>query len=306
MRAYYLLGSYADNTAVPTSDVDLFVVSKEPLDPAEHELYGHIAHQCSLLAGIQFQTGVVDETCLGGLPGLAACRLFVYGEDVGDRIPPLQPGDSVRKALSSAVHVLCELHDQPPPLALPLTYPDPEGAFFGYERNGLPAPGGWNGPGTKKLINAVSMVAGALVAIQSDHPVLCRADCVTMYRTYVGDHWSDFVEQVCSLRTPQRGYAIPNDSDERQRLRRLCAQMPAFTNHFLDRYKEHVLVQLNSATEVQVRWAAQELTSVRYPEPDVQHALERLWDRSDDDTLRDVLRSALHLQAQGKNTRHIL
>jgi Nucleotidyltransferase domain len=265
MRAYYLLGSYADNTAVPTSDVDLFVVSKEPLNPAEHELYGRIAHQCSLLAGILFQTGVVDEAHLGGRPDLATSRLFVYGEDVGDRIPPLQPGDSARKALSSAVHVLCELHDQPPPLAVPLTYPDPEGEFFGYERNGMPAPGGWNGPGTKKLINAVSMAAGALVAIQCGQAVMRRSDCVAMYRSQVGDVWSDFVEQVCAFRTPETGYAMPVDGDQRKRLRRFCAEMPAFENHFLQRYGEYLLAQLDSRDDVQKRWAVEQLAAVKLP-----------------------------------------
>jgi Nucleotidyltransferase domain len=299
-----VLGSYADRNAVPGSDIDLFVVSKDRFRREDQALYRRIAEQCAILAGLRLDTGVVDEAHLGGRPALATSRILIYGEDVGDQIRPLHHDDIVRKAVSSAIFVLGELYDHASPLHVPLDYPDPQGEFYGFEREGMPAPRGWSGPGTKKLINAVSMVAGALVAIQSDHAVLCRADCVTMYRTYVGDHWSDFVEQVCSLRTPQSGYAIPKDSDERQRLRRLCAQIPAFTNHFLDRYKEHVLVQLNSATEVQVRWAAQELTSVRYPEPEVQHALERLWDRSDDDTLRDVLRSALHLQAQGKNTRY--
>jgi hypothetical protein len=264
MRAYYLLGSYADNTAVPTSDVDLFVVSKEPFDPAEHELYGHIAHQCSLLAGVLFQTGVVDEAHLGGLPGLATSRLFVYGEDVGDRIPPLQPGDSVRKSLSSAVHVLCEVHDQSPPLAVPLTYPDPEGEFFGYERNGMPAPGGWNGPGTKKLINAVSMAAGALVAIHSGQAVVRRSDCVTMYRIHVGDVWSDFIELVCAFRTPETGYAMPVDGDNRKRLRRLCAEMPAFENQFFKQYREYLLAQLDSLDDVQKRWAVEQLAAVKF------------------------------------------
>jgi hypothetical protein len=265
MRAYYLLGSYADNTAVPTSDVDLFVVSKESLDSAEHGLYGHIAHQCSLLAGILFQSGVVDEAHLGGLPDLAISRLFVFGDDIGDRIPPLQPSDSARKALSSAVHVLCELHDQPPPLAVPLPYPDPEGEFFGYERNGMPAPGGWNGPGTKKLINAVSMAAGALVAIQSGQAVMRRSDCVAMYRIQVGDVWSDFVEQVCAFRTPDTGYAMPVDGDQRKRLRRLCAEMPAFENHFFRNYREYLLAQVDSLDDVQKRWAVEQLAAVKFP-----------------------------------------
>ena len=264
MRAYYLLGSHADNTAVPTSDVDLFVVSKEPFDPAEHELYGHIAHQCSLLAGILFQTGVVDEAHLGGRPDLATSRLLVYGEDVEDRIPPLEPGDSARKALSSAVHVLCELHDQPPPLAAPLTYPDPEGEFFGYERSGMPAPGGWKGPGTKKLINAVSMAASAHVAIQSGQAVVRRSDCVDMYRSHVDDAWSDFIEQVCAFRTPETGYAMPVDDDRRKQLRRLCAEMPAFENHFLQRYREYLLAQLNSPDDVQKRWAVEQLAAVKF------------------------------------------
>lgn len=147
----------------------------------------------------------------------------------------------------------------------PRRMPDAQGEFFGYERGGMPAPDGWNGPGTKKFINAVSMAAGALVAIQSDHTVVRRADCASMYRAYVHDEWSDFVEQVCALRTPQAGYAIPADDDARRRLHGLCAQMPAFENHVLNRCKDYLLAQLSGADSAQRLWAIQQLAAIHYP-----------------------------------------
>jgi hypothetical protein len=234
----------------------------------------------------------------------ATNRLLLYGEDVSARIPPLHHDDIVRKAVSSAIFVLRELYDPASPLHVPLAYPDPEGEFYGFERDGMPAPRGWSGPGTKKLINAVSMVAGAVVAMQTEHVALSRAESLPLYRRYVGDDWMGFVEQVCALRTPQRGYAMPTDRTDRHRLRQLCAQTPAFMNHFLALYKAHVLVHLHSETEVDIQWAAQALTEVGYPEPEVRQVLEELWERCTDGPLRDVVQRALHLQMSSTTPRH--
>ena len=229
----------------------------------------------------------------------ATNRLLLYGEDVTVRIPPLHHDDIVRKAVSSAIFVLRELYDPASPLHVPLAYPDPQGEFYGFERDGMPAPWGWSGPGTKKLINAVSMVA-----MQTEHVALSRAESLPLYRRYVGDQWLGFVEQICALRTPQRGNAMPTDRTDRDQLRLLCAQMPAFMNHFLALYKAHVLVHLHSGTEVDIRWAAQALTEVRYPEPEVRQGLEELWERCTDGPLRDVVQRALHLQTSSTTPRH--
>jgi hypothetical protein len=265
MRAYYLLGSYADYTAVPDSDVDLFVVSRAPLRPEQHRLYHHVACQCSILAGLRFDTGVVDENDLGGRPVLATARLLLYGEDVSALIPPLQLTAVARKAVSSALYVLSELQGRPAPLVLPLTYPDPHGEFYGYERQGMPVPEGWEGPGTKKLVNAVSMAAGALVTITTGQPVTCRRECVPLYRTLLHDQWTDFVTEVCALRSPQQGYALPTEATARQRLRHLCAQIPAFGAHFLLQVRAYLLRQLDSADAAHRAWAEEHLALVRDP-----------------------------------------
>ena len=53
IRAYYVLGSYADRNAVPGSDVDLFVVSKDVFRGEEQDVYRRIAEQCAILAGLR-------------------------------------------------------------------------------------------------------------------------------------------------------------------------------------------------------------------------------------------------------------
>ena len=65
-------------------------------------------------------------------------------------------------------------------------------------------------------------------------------------------------------RTPEMGYAMPVEDDKRRRLRGLCAEMPAFENHFLQRYREYLLAQLDSPDDVQKRWAVEQLAVVKF------------------------------------------
>jgi hypothetical protein len=95
-------------------------------------------------------------------------------------------------------------------LTFPLSYPDPDGEFFGYDQWGLfyGDPYGY-GPGIRTLVNAVTMNATAIVALKAGQQVGKKSLSVGAYRRYVGDEWSDFLEQVYTTCKAQWQYQLP-------------------------------------------------------------------------------------------------
>lgn len=275
MRAHYLGGSFAEAIPVEGSDLDVVVVSKEPVSPDEYERFMWIAQHASQLAGLYFHTGIRSEDELfarGDIPAVAATRMLLYGDDIYRRVPVMPRERWAQPAVNAAFLCLGELYEKQL-LSVPLAWPEPQGEFYGFERDGLPAVTGRHGGGTKKLVNAISMAAGTLATIETGHPVAGRGKVVARYKADVHDEWTPFVEAVCALRSPVSGYALPEEQEERRRLRALCALVPAFGNAFLLRCRDFLIQQLASADHQQRHWAIQTLARVHYPGTGVPDAI---------------------------------
>jgi len=231
----------------------------------------------------------------GDIPAVAATRLLLHGDDIYRRVPVMPRERWVQPAVSAAFFCLGELYDQQL-LSVPLAAPEPQGEFYGFERDGLPAVAGRQGSGTKKLVNAISMAAGALVTMQTGQPVVGRGEVVARYRADVHDEWTLFVEAVCALRSPVSGYALPAEQEERRRLRALCARVPTFGNAFLLRCGDFLVQQLASADHQQRLWAIQSFARVHYPGTEVPDALAPLA-RTEDREVKEAANHTLQLYA---------
>ena len=298
MRAYYLGGSFAEAIPVEGSDLDVVVVSKEPVSLDEYERFMQIAQHSSQLAGLYFHTGIRNEGELfarGDIPAVAATRMLLYGDDIYRRVPVMPREQWVQGPVSAAFFCLGELYEKQL-LSVPLTPPEPQGEFYGFERDGMPTVAGRQGGGTKKLVNAISMAAGALVTIETGQRVAGRGKVVARYKADVHDEWTLFVEAVCALRSPVSGYALPEEQEERRRLRALCARVPAFGNAFLLRCRDFLIQQLVSADHQQRLWAIQTLARVHYPGTEVPDAIAPLV-RTEDREVQEAASHTLQLYA---------
>jgi predicted nucleotidyltransferase len=62
IRSYYVEGSYADGTEVPTSDLDLTIVSKDRFrDNAERDTAAQLAGHCAGLSGVELDIVLRDD-----------------------------------------------------------------------------------------------------------------------------------------------------------------------------------------------------------------------------------------------------
>jgi predicted nucleotidyltransferase len=234
---YYLLGSYAaDATPVPTSDIDLVVVFKGSYRDAEEEEAARRARDaCQMVSPIRLDIMVESEARLRAEDvRLKLGSVLVYGEDIRGQIPLPDPAAHTRYITNWANIFIARLHDTDR-ATFPLRYPDPDGAFFGYDRKRVDA---WYPPevtqGTKELVATVCWTATALLSLQAGQFAGTRADAVRLYAEAVGDEWAPFVQNLYTQCKGQWRYRVPEAADERRELRALCARTLSFLNHYLE------------------------------------------------------------------------
>src|SRR5205823_1596221 len=62
IRGYYVEGSYANESQVSTSDVDLLLIFKDAFtDEQERAMAEEVARQCALPAGVEMDIQLIEE-----------------------------------------------------------------------------------------------------------------------------------------------------------------------------------------------------------------------------------------------------
>jgi hypothetical protein len=246
LRAVYALGSYADESAVPTSDLDLvFIVAGRFQDDERARIRARLA-ACAARAVGELDGEVVDEARLavGVSPTLKLGSRLLWGEDVRPRLPLMPLAVWTRDRMHTSYWRLGGLFARPSPLTAPLDYPDPDDAFYGYARRPLHLPKGGMESGTRDLMRAVGWMATALLAYQAGQYVATKRACAPTYREFIGDEWADLLDDLTLWVRGAWQYRIPAAPDERTRLRAICARTLAFENHFLTLYRRYALDEL--------------------------------------------------------------
>jgi hypothetical protein len=249
VSGYYLIGSYADGSAVGMSDLDLVVLFKGHLETVTKSKAWHVgdalAARCPARLDLTI-SGDADPTWEKEYVRLAS--LFLYGEDVRNKnvLPSPHPGGRRRRGPSRvsmvyAARMLRELRGVGR-LRFPLAFPDPSGAFYGYDVIRHPE---WYPPGVtsglRELVNAVLLVADALTPPgPNGEGARTKAQAMQFYRERVGGKWADYVEALYRDAKLRWEYLVPSSAAERTRLGALCEQTLGFENHFLARYRSRV------------------------------------------------------------------
>jgi hypothetical protein len=272
VRGYYVIGSYADGSAVRISDLDLVVLFKSHIGPAEQQASRRVARSLgtSTLPRLDLTvSGEAEPTWEKAHVKLASRH--VYGEGIRADIPDeLHEPAETRDSYHYAQRYLRFLRGGAP-LTYPLDYPDPAGELFGYDAVREPE---WYPPGTvrglRELVNAVTLLAKALLPSGDGYRSASKGQTVTLYREYAGggagSAWGAFVDALYRHAKLRWGYLVPDDSAERRVLRELCRQTLGFENHFLARYRTPLLDLLQSRDEASQRFAAARLEEVTYLE----------------------------------------
>ena len=168
---------------------------------------------------------------------------------------------------------LASLFARPTPLRYPLAYPDANDEFYGYLRRPLRLPDGREVMCTRDLLRATGWAATALLALRAGVYVAAKRDCQNLYRQYIGDEWADLLTELYASCAQRWRYRIPEEPEEREQLRSLCAATLAFENHFLLVCRAYLLAELCSDTTERRQAAALTLARLPFADDEIAGAL---------------------------------
>lgn len=232
---YHLGGSYAEGSAVAESDVDVMVVVRGACSAEESAALGAIAAEQNTHGPprLDLVARSEDQLLREGAVGFKLGSRLVWGEDIRDRIAVQPLGQYLADVDNGCTSYMRLLRGNPPELPLSLGYPDPDDAFFGYLHYGILRANGW-APGTRTLVNCITLGATWFVGRSSGVQVGSKATAVRAHATHIGDVWSTFVEQLYRRCKLDWGYHLPVTNHDRAELRELCRRALAFERQLLE------------------------------------------------------------------------
>lgn len=275
VRACYVLGSRADGSGVPTSDLDLAVVFARSFQDDDERTH---AAQLAGRASFELDVELSDEAELAaGLPpDLALAGRLIYGEEVRGRFPVVPIEEWARDRMHTSYWRLGTLFGRSGPVSLPLGYPDPGAPCFGYEGRTTRTPDGREAPGTRDLVRHTGWMATAILALDARIYVARKRDCHALYREHIGGEWSELLEEIYVSCTGRWNYLLPETVEEREELRAIGARTLLFERHFLSIYRGFVLAELRSGDERRVRQVVWLLGQIPLRDKEVLAAVEEL------------------------------
>jgi predicted nucleotidyltransferase len=277
VRAYYLAGSYADSSAVPSSDIDIRVVFKDDFKADEVARVRRVRDDCKLLSPVDIDLPPLSEGRLlrdadwvHEAVSIKLTSVFLYGEDIRESLQLPSIEQHTRNITAAPIQFFARVHGGLP-LVFPLTYPKSEGDFYGYEE--VDQAGERN---TKMLVHIVGFAASCILALRAGQIVAKKSDWLESYKRSIGDEWTAFLETLYTNGKIAWRYRIPESHFERQILRDLCKKALDFENYYLALYRDYLLDQLHSGDPDQQTFAATRLKNIVYPDTEIRFALRAL------------------------------
>ncbi len=225
LRACYLLGSYADASAIATSDLDLTLIFAGAFrSPDERDATWRLASVCAEQAPVELDIEIEDEETLsyGAGPNLKLASAHIYGTDIRDQIPLVPLAEWTRDRMHTSWWRVARLFARPAVITPPLEYPEPDQPFLGYTRRTIRLADGSEEPSTRDLIRLTGWAATALLALQCGVYAARKREAHTLYHERIGGPWDTLIADVYNLCRTRWSYRIPEAPEDRARLRELC------------------------------------------------------------------------------------
>jgi predicted nucleotidyltransferase len=279
IHSYYIEGSYANDSDITTSDIDLLIVFKENFENEQERTEAEIlALHCAAPYSVELDVIVLSEQALsrGASPNFKMGSILLYGQDLRPHIPLISLNAWTRDRMHSSWWRTARLFNRGSILIYPLDYPDPSAEFYGYDARMLRLPDGREVNCTRDLIRLVGWSATAIIAFKAARYVARKSDCHKIYQECFQDEWGQFLQDMYEQCRSRWNYLIPENGEERKILRSLCQRTLAFENHFLNIYKQFLLSEFLHADEQALLHALWVLSEIVYQDREIEAAIRTL------------------------------
>lgn len=273
--SYYVEGSFADGSAIATSDLDMTIVFAAPPTADEHVATKDILRTCARSSDVELDVTPTDLQALQHAdPVFKLGAQLVYGTDVRDRVPLMPIESWARQRMHVAFWLTIHAFKRPQPVAAPLDFPKADDKFFGYVDRPMRLADGTEVASTRDLTRVTGWIASTRLAFEARQYVYRKRDCVPLYAQYIADEWTELLAALYRRCRVDWHYRVPQRAAERDELRALCVRTLAFENHFAARYRRFVLDELRSADAESRRVTLEVLELTQIADPDIVAAAQ--------------------------------
>jgi predicted nucleotidyltransferase len=293
IHSYYIEGSYADNSGIATSDIDLLIVFKENFENEQEKTEAEaLALRSVTPYSVELDVMVLNERGLSGgvSPNFKMGSILLYGQDIRSQFQLISLNEWTRDRMHSSLWRTAHLFKRGSLITYPLNYPDPAAEFYGYDARKLRLSNGQEVNCTRDLIRLVGWSATAIIAFKAGRYVARKSDCHKIYQECFQDEWGQLLQAIYEQCRGRWNYLIPEDGEEREMLHSLCQHTLAFENYFLNIYKEFLLSEFQYADEQALLQALWVLGEIVFQDRAVKDAIRVLTDDH-----RPTLKEAAHL-----------
>lgn len=272
LLAAYVSGSYANGYAVPTSDLDLYVIFRDELTKDDEAAYGQFGPALESLEPavdlVPYSLGKLREL---GQVGMATHFLHVWGETVHGEIPEPSLDDYAYRAMHGAYLYMGRTR-KVKPYHWPLEFPEPEDAFKGYGWRKM-AFGGKEVGSIKELVVMAGWMATGLIAWRGKMLVPTKKECPGLFEAVVGGKEAATFRGITELCRNKLHYLLPESPADKAALEELLPGVLALENYFLKEYQDFLIENLANANPVRRRTSVIRLGEIRYPNSRSEEAL---------------------------------
>ncbi|MFN8670954.1 MAG: hypothetical protein U0457_02595 [Candidatus Sericytochromatia bacterium] len=237
--SFYLIGSYAENYAINSSDIDGFIILTSVTDKEIKNAYKLMEFfwenslfdlDISIIQDINILTPLNNTEKMDAFLIKNNSYLF-FGKDIKNNIPEINLKDYLDISIKRPIHFISRVRKIKNP-SYPIDYPNKKDPYFGYCNRKILI-NGKKTKSTKELLVNVGWIATALIALKAEKMVLNKNDCLAKYKEYVNDEWFSFIEEIFSFCRNNYEYKIPKNKKDKLKLIELCKKALEFENYFL-------------------------------------------------------------------------
>ena len=275
---YFVEGSYADQTAIATSDLDLVIVFRKHFALGEEEAAARIVTALEADSPIELDISLISEANLrqqGGTNFKLGSQL-VFGEDIRASIPLMSVTAWARNRMHAAYWLMVNVFGRPHPVRAPLDFPKKDEPFYGYANRPMRLVDGRAVLTTRNLVRVTGWIATARIAHEAQEYVVRKRECYSTYQRAIGDEWTPLLARIDQYCRTEWHYRIPGSDKEQQELRDILTQTVAYENHFLQVYRHFLLSELASPHRDTQLAALNFLDQTVYADADVIQAVRGL------------------------------
>ena len=193
----------------------------------------------------------------------------LYGNDIRADLPPVPFSQYILDVIENGIFFMGLPRQRKSlayPLVTPLVFhshtPDSTGAFYGYDvilaRPGAPR-------STRVLVGLTAWIATFLLALETGHAAGQKSQSLRRCQAYLPhDKRVQLAVTINELCKGTWRYALPDHTEDREQLRRLCQETLSLENEYLRLTRDYLFTQLQHGDILEKQMVSRILQSVIY------------------------------------------